>query len=104
MTMYFGKLAGVVASLKTMTARCARRLVATTDEDAEATIAFDRTYPVPPLVSSVDYWIDGTKIMAEVVNVTTTSVSVRSRRSRSSLLLTSGPYELAPNTIISIRV
>jgi len=60
-----------------------------------ATVTFP-AFASPPMGKVIDGWNGEQQITGMVVSTTTTTASVAVRRSRGSLLLSNGPYEIAP--------
>ncbi|WP_268915634.1 collagen-like domain-containing protein [Aureimonas psammosilenae] len=73
-----------------------------------ATITWAKPFTAPPLGKVIDGWggANGTQqITGRVTATTTTTATVAVRRSKGTLLLTDGPYEVAPaGTAIEIEV
>lgn len=61
-----------------------------------ATIPFSPAFAAPPLVRVVEGWLGDQLISGSATAVTAAGATVAVKRSRGTLLLTSGPFEPAP--------
>lgn len=69
----------------------------TAGANGAATFTFPTPYTTVPKVLPIESWVGEQMYVAGVVSVTATNVSVVAKRSRGTLLLTTGPFETAPS-------
>lgn len=80
------------------------RYTATTNASGLATFTFSPAFTTPPDIEVIDGWAGDQMITGGVTAQSLTGAAVQVKRSRGTLLLTSGPFETAPAGVsVTIR-
>lgn len=77
-------------------------LSATANASAIATLTFSPAFTAAPVVLVVDRFVGDQLVTGTVTAVSTTGATITVKRSRGTLLLTSGPFEPAPSTAVTV--
>lgn len=76
----------------------------TSNASSVGTVTFNPAFATPPTVIPQQTWVGGQMVSPGVTSVTATGCTLAVMRSRATLLLTTGPFESAPNTAFSVVV
>lgn len=74
----------------------------TSNASGVGTITFSPAFAAVPTVIPQQTWVSGQMVSPGVTAVTTTGCTLAVMRSKATLLLTAGPFEVAPSTAFSI--
>ena len=78
------------------------RYTGTSDATGAGTVTFSPAFSAPPVVEPSITWNGAQMVVASASNVTATGCTITVMRSKGTLVLTSGPFELAPNTAFRV--
>lgn len=74
----------------------------TTNASGAGTVNFSSAFASPPTVIPVPTWAGDQMYIAGIGAITAGSVTITSKRSRGTLLLTTGPFETAPGASVTV--
>lgn len=75
---------------------------ATSNASSVATVTFNPAFAAPPVVFIRPSWAGQQQVTGGITATTATGCTVAVKRSRATLLPTSGPFEDAPNTPVTV--
>lgn len=75
---------------------------ATSNASGVGTVTFSPAFTSPPTIIERQTWVGGQMVSPAATTVTTTTCTLTVMRSKATLLLTAGPFEVAPSTPFTI--